>query len=143
MTTPIWRRPATPEAINEMHRNTLPGLLDIRVTEIGPDWLRATMPVDQRHVQPFGLMHGGASVVLAETIGSCAAVLATPEGQMVVGIEVNCNHLAAVRAGEVVTAHCRALQVGRSVQVWQVEISRGDGKLAAVGRLTTAVRAAK
>ncbi len=136
----IWRRPATPAEINALHANTLPGLLGIAVTEMGPDWLRAEMPVDSRHIQPFGLMHGGASVVLAETIGSVCAFLALPEGQSAVGVEVNANHLAAVRAGDRVSALVRPLQLGRSIQVWNIEITRGDGRLACVARLTTAAR---
>ena len=137
---PIWRRPATPAGINDLHRNTLPGLLGIEVTGIGPDWLRAEMPVDQRHLQPMGLMHGGASVVLAETIGSVCAFLVLPEGGTAVGVEVNANHLAAVRAGDRVSALVRPLHLGRSLQVWQIEITRADGKLACVSRLTTTVR---
>ncbi len=138
----IWRRPASPEAINQVHRGTLPGLLDIEVVAIGPDWLRAEMPVDQRHIQPMGLLHGGASVVLAETLGSVCAFLVQPEGQAAVGVEVNANHLAAVRAGDRVSALVRPLQVGRSIQVWQIEITRGDGRLACVARLTTTARPA-
>ena len=136
----IWRRRIAPEDINRLHANTLIGLLGIVVTAVGPDWLSGAMPVDERHLQPFGLMHGGASVVLAETLGSVAAVLASEEGSIVVGVEVNANHLAAVRPGQGVTAHCRALQVGRSIQVWQIEVSRADGQLACVSRLTTTTR---
>jgi 1,4-dihydroxy-2-naphthoyl-CoA hydrolase len=136
----IWRRAASAEAVNRIHEGSLCGLLGIRVTEIGPDWLTAEMPVDQRHLQPFGLLHGGASVVLAETLGSTCALLATPDGTMVVGVEVNANHLAPVRSGETVRALCKPLQVGRSVQVWQIEITRGDGRLACVARLTALAR---
>lgn len=137
---PIWRRAGSPETINRLHEGTLCGLLGIRVTAMGPDWLEAEMPVDQRHIQPFGLLHGGASVVLAETLGSACAVLASPEGTLAVGLEVNANHLAAVRAGDLVRARCRPLQAGRSVQVWQIEVTRGDGRLATVARLTTMAR---
>ncbi len=136
----IWQRANDAASLNALHRNTLPDLLGIRITEIGEDFMRAEMPVTARHLQPFGLMHGGASVVLSETIGSVCAYLAAPEGKMAVGVEVNANHLAAVRAGETVTALCRPLQLGRSIQVWQIEISRGDGRLACVSRLTTMVR---
>ncbi len=136
---PIWRRPATPEAINRLHAETLPGLLGIEVVELGPDWLRAEMPVDRRHLQPMGLLHGGANVVLAETIGSVCAWLVLPEGEAAVGVEVNANHLAAVRAGDRVSALVRPLRLGRSIQVWQVEVTRGDGRLSCVARLTTTV----
>lgn len=135
----IWKREATPEAIHARAERTAIGLLGIRITEIGPDWLRATMPVDERHVQPFGLLHGGVSVVLSETLGSTGCTLSLPEGQHCVGLEVNANHLAAVRVGDSVTAECRPLHLGRRTQVWQTEIRRGDGKLACVSRLTCAV----
>jgi 1,4-dihydroxy-2-naphthoyl-CoA hydrolase len=101
------------------------------------------MPVDERHVQPFGILHGGASVVLAETLGSYCGLLATSEGFGCVGVEVNANHLAPVMKGDTVTAECRALQLGRTLQVWQIEIRRGDGRLTCVSRLTTAIRAAR
>jgi 1,4-dihydroxy-2-naphthoyl-CoA hydrolase len=98
------------------------------------------MPVDERHVQPFGILHGGANVVLAETIGSFCGLLAVPEGQSVVGVEVNANHLAPVRKGDSVTALCRPIRAGRTLQVWEIEIRRQDGTLTCVSRLTTAVR---
>jgi 1,4-dihydroxy-2-naphthoyl-CoA hydrolase len=107
--------------------------------EVGPDFIRAEMPVDHRHVQPFGLLHGGASVVLAETLGSMASALTLPEDRMAVGLEVNANHVAGVPKGQVVTALCRPLHVGRTTQVWQTEIHRADGRLACVSRLTTAI----
>ena len=136
---PIWQRAASAESINRLHAGTLPGLLGIEVVEIGPDWLRAEMPVDQRHLQPMGLLHGGANVVLAETIGSVCAFLVLPEGGAAVGVEVNANHLAAVRAGDRVSATVRPLHLGRSIQVWQVEVTRGDGRLSCVARRTTTV----
>jgi 1,4-dihydroxy-2-naphthoyl-CoA hydrolase len=135
----IWRRVATPEAINAFSEGTLHGLLGLRVTEVGPDHLRAEMPVDQRHRQPFDLLHGGASVVISETLGSIASSLAAGPGFRCVGLEVNANHVAAVTVGQTVTAVCRALHVGRSTQVWQTEVFREDGRLACVSRLTTAV----
>jgi 1,4-dihydroxy-2-naphthoyl-CoA hydrolase len=137
----IWKRPVTGPAFEAMHEGSLPGLLGIRITEVGPDFMRAEMPVDARHVQPFGILHGGASVVLAETVGSYCGLLASPEGHGCVGVEVNANHLAPVALGDTVTALCRPLQLGRSLQVWNIEIRRGDGTLTCVSRLTTAVRA--
>jgi len=135
----IWRRPFSFDAIHARMPGSLPALLGVRVVEIGDDFLRAEMPVDERHVQPAGILHGGASVVLSETLGSLASTLALPEGMHAVGLEVNANHLAAVRAGDALAAVCRALHVGRATQVWQTEIRRGDGRLACVSRLTTAV----
>ncbi|MCB4822201.1 hotdog fold thioesterase [Roseicella aerolata] len=136
----IWKRAMPAESFGERHAATLPGLLGIRLVELGEDYARATMPVDERHIQPFGILHGGASVVLAETIGSVCGTLALDEGWMVVGLEVNANHLAPVQKGDTVEALCRPLQIGRTVQVWQIEIRRGDGRLTCISRLTTAVR---
>jgi 1,4-dihydroxy-2-naphthoyl-CoA hydrolase len=135
----IWRRNADPVEMEARFRDTLPGLFGIRIIEVGPDFIRAEMPVDQRHAQPFGILHGGASVVLAETIGSMASSLTLPEGQRAVGLEVNANHLAPVTVGQSVQATCRPLHLGRTTQVWQTEIHRADGRLACVSRLTTAV----
>ena len=139
----IWQRTAPAEDFDALHAGTLPGLLGIRIVEIGADFLRAEMPVDARHIQPAGILHGGTSVVLAETIGSICGVMALPEGQTCVGVEVNANHLAPVRAGDTVTAQCRPLQLGRRLQVWQIELRRADGTLTCVSRLTTAVRSVR
>ena len=139
----IWKRPVPGEVFAARHAATLPGLLGIRMVEIGEDFARATMPVDERHIQPAGILHGGASVVLAETIGSFCGVMALEAGWTVVGLEINANHLAAVREGDTVEALCRPLQLGRTVQVWQIEIRRGDGRLTCVARLTTVVREAR
>jgi len=136
----IWRRAVDPASFESLHAATLPGLLGIRILEVGADFIRAEMPVDDRHIQPFGILHGGASVVLAETVGSYGGLLASPEGHGCVGVEVNANHLAPVRKGDVVTALARPLQLGRSLQVWQIELRRGDGTLSCMARLTTAVR---
>lgn len=135
----LWRRPASPQEVESRFADSLPGLLGIRILEIGEDFIRAEMPVDHRHVQPAGILHGGASVALSETLGSLATMLTLPEGKVAVGLEVNANHVATVRAGETVTAICRPLHTGRSTQVWQTEIRRADGRLACVSRLTTAV----
>lgn len=141
MTEPqtIWKRPASCPVVNARASDTVISLLGLEITEIGPDYLRGSMPVDERHVQPFGLLHGGVNVVISETLGSMACYLTLPEGQHCVGIEVNANHIAGVKKGERVTAECRPLHLGRSTQVWQTEIRRADGKLACVSRLTCAV----
>jgi 1,4-dihydroxy-2-naphthoyl-CoA hydrolase len=135
----IWQRAADPAAMEARFAGSLPGAFGIRILEVGPDFLRAEMPVDDRHAQPFGILHGGASVVLAETLGSIASTLTLPEGRRAVGLEVNANHVASVAKGQVVTAVCRPLHLGRTTQVWQTEIRRADGRLACVSRLTTAV----
>ena len=138
--TTIWQRPVTPAEFAARHEGTLPGLLGIVVVEVGADFVRAEMPVDRRHIQPHGILHGGGSVVLSETLGSFCGSMAVAEGQTCVGVEVNASHLAPVRDGDRVTAECRALQLGRSIQVWQIELRRQDGTLTCVSRLTTAVR---
>jgi 1,4-dihydroxy-2-naphthoyl-CoA hydrolase len=135
----IWQRPAVAAEMEARFAGSLPGLFGIRIIEVGEDFLAAAMPVDERHVQPFGILHGGASVVLAETLGSIASTLTLPEGKRAVGLEVNANHVAAVPRGEEVRAVCRPLHLGRTTQVWQTEIRRADGRLACVSRLTTAV----
>jgi 1,4-dihydroxy-2-naphthoyl-CoA hydrolase len=137
--TSLWKRAMTPEALTARIGRGVGGLLGIRITAVLPDALQAEMPVDERHLQPFGLLHGGVSVVLSETLGSVATIMTLPEGLHAVGIEVNANHLAAVKGGQVVTAECRPLHTGRRTHVWQTEIRRADGKLACVSRLTTAV----
>ena len=134
---PFLRRPATAE-LDALSAGTAIERLGIVFTELGDDFLRATMPVDARTVQPYGLLHGGASVLLAETLGSSAGNLSVPEGQRVVGIEINANHLAAVTGG-LVTGTARPLHVGRRTQVWEIRIEDAQGRLACVSRLTLAV----
>ncbi len=139
MTAPTpFRRPTSLEALNAQSRGTAMEPLGIVFTEIGADYLRATMPVDARTRQPYGLLHGGASVLLAETLGSTAGMLCVDEGQGVVGIEINANHLRGVREG-LVTGTVRAVHVGRSTQVWDIRIEDARGKLVCVSRLTVAV----
>lgn len=134
----IWQRHATLEALNQMGQGNMVGHLGIQFTRLEPTWLEATMSVDARTTQPFGLLHGGASVVLAETLGSVAGYLCSREGQQVVGLEVNANHLRAVRGGKV-RGICRALHTGRRHQVWQIEIKDEQGQLCCVARLTTSI----
>ena len=112
--------------------------LGIVFTELGPDFVRATMPVDARTHQPYGLLHGGASVLLAETLGSSAGMLCLAEGEICVGIEINANHLAGVRDG-IVTGTARPLHVGRSTHVWEIRIEDPVGRLVCISRLTLAV----
>ena len=136
--TGAFRRTTSLEALNAMSHGTAMEPLGIVFTEIGPDFLRATMPVDARTHQPYGLLHGGASVLLAETLGSTAGMLSVDEGQGVVGIEINANHLRGVREG-LVTGTVRALHAGRSTQVWEIRIEDPAGKLVCISRLTVAV----
>ena len=133
-----FRRTIALDALNALSRGTAMEPLGIAFTEIGPDYLRGTMPVDTRTRQPYGLLHGGASALLAETLGSTAGGLCVEEGQGVVGIEINANHLAGVRQG-LVTGTARPLHVGRSTQVWEIRIEDDRGRLACISRLTLAV----
>jgi 1,4-dihydroxy-2-naphthoyl-CoA hydrolase len=134
----IWKQTADLETLNAWSERTLMRALDIRVTEIGDDYLRGTMPVDDRTRQPYGILHGGASVALAETLGSTAAMLCCEEGRATVGLEINANHLRAVRDG-LVTATARPIHVGRSTQVWEIRIENETGELTCISRLTMAV----
>ena len=131
-------RPSSLEALNALSAGTAMEPLGIEFTELGPDFLCATMPVDRRTHQPYGLLHGGASVLLAETLGSTAAMLCAAEGERCVGIEINANHLRAVRAG-VVTGTARPLHVGRQTQVWEIRIEDERHRLVCISRITLAV----
>ncbi|UYK77013.1 hotdog fold thioesterase [Xanthomonas sacchari] len=133
-----FREPADLAVLNADCRDTLIAHLGIVFTEAGPDWLRATMPVDARTRQPYGLLHGGASVVLAETLGSTAGNLCVEPGRICVGLEINANHLRAARSG-MVTGTARPLHVGRTTQVWEIHIEDAAGKPVCVSRLTLAV----
>lgn len=137
-TPPLFRGQASPDTLNALSRGTAMETLGIVFTEVGADFVRATMPVDARTRQPYGLLHGGASVLLAETLGSSAGNLCVGPGEMCVGVEINANHLAAVREGTVVGT-ARPLHVGRRTQVWEIRIEDPLGRLCCVSRLTLAV----
>jgi uncharacterized protein (TIGR00369 family) len=113
-------------------------LLDIEITEMSGDRVIATMPVTDKHHQPFGVLHGGVSVVLAESVASVGAYLAAPEGYVAMGIEINANHIRAVRSGTL-TATATPVHRGRSTHVWQVEIKSDNDKLICVSRCTLAI----
>lgn len=135
----IWRTPTSVEQLDEYSRNTLAETIGIRVTEIGPDFLRATMPVNPKTHQPMGVLHGGASVALAETVGSLAATLCTdPTLYVCLGQEINANHLRPISSGTV-TATARPYHIGKRSQVWSIEIRDEQEKLVCVSRLTIAV----
>ncbi|HJU25557.1 MAG TPA: hotdog fold thioesterase [Rhodanobacteraceae bacterium] len=134
----IWKQQHDLNAIERWSENTMMRAIGIRITEIGEDFLRGTMPVDARTHQPYGILHGGASVALAETLGSTAAMLCCEDGFATVGLEINANHIRAVRSGTV-TGTARPLHVGRSTQVWEIRIENEAGQLTCVSRLTMAV----
>ena len=134
----LFRADATLADLNALSRGTAMEPLGIVFTEVGPDFLRATMPVDARTRQPYGLLHGGASVLLAETLGSSAGMWSVREGEGVVGIEINANHLRGVREG-LVTGTARPLHVGRQTHVWEIRIEDERNKPVCVSRITLAV----
>lgn len=137
----LFRDRPTLEHLNARCAGTALEAMGIVFIELGEDFLRGTMPVDRRTLQPYGLLHGGASVVLAETLGSLAANLCLEDqvNQQAVGIEINANHLRAVTEG-VVTGTARPVHVGRSTQVWDIRIEDERGRPVCVSRLTLAVR---
>jgi 1,4-dihydroxy-2-naphthoyl-CoA hydrolase len=134
----IWRSLMTLEQLNG-HSRSLNSTLGMRFIEIGDDFVRATMPVDERTVQPYGLLHGGASVALAETLGSMGATMCVDVNDyQVVGQEINANHVRAARSG-LVTGTARPLHLGGRTHVWGIEIVNDSKKLVCVSRLTVAV----
>jgi 1,4-dihydroxy-2-naphthoyl-CoA hydrolase len=134
----IWKQDISLERINGWSANTMMETLGIRITEIGDDWLRGTMPVDHRTHQPYGLLHGGASVVLAETLGSTAAMLSLDPSEVAVGLDINANHIRGVRSGTV-TGTARMVHIGRTTQVWEIRIETEAGELVCISRITMAV----
>ncbi len=134
----IWKNTASLGELERLSKNTMVEHLGIRITEIGDDYLKASMPVCAKTHQPMGILHGGASVALAETVGSIAAFLAAPPGRTCVGIEVNANHLRSVRSG-LVFALARPIHIGRSTQVWDIRISDENDHAVSVCRITIAV----
>ena len=138
-TEAIWQQPLSVEGLNQFGRGSMGEHLGIVFVEVGPDFLRATMPVDARTKQPFGLLHGGASVALAETLGSVAAYCCVDaDAKVCVGLEVNANHVRAVREGHV-TGTVRPVHLGRGTHVWQIHIHDEAGRLACLSRITMAV----
>ena len=137
---PIWKQSVSPEILNTISRDTAVSHLGIEFIEVGDDFLRARVPVGAHTRQPYGLLHGGVSVVLAETLGSCGAVYACPEGWRAVGLDINANHLRAATRGWV-TGTARPVHIGRTTQVWQIDMHNDAGELTCVSRLTMAVLA--
>ncbi|MEP6484688.1 MAG: hotdog fold thioesterase [Rudaea sp.] len=135
----VWKQNASIDQINASSRNTMVDTLGMTVTEIGDDFIRGTMPVDARTRQPFGLLHGGASVALAETLGSLAGNLCLDNSREVaVGLDINANHIRAVTSGNVIGT-ARPIHIGRSTQVWEIRIEDAKQRLVCISRLTLAV----
>lgn len=135
----IWRSPRTLDALNAGSAGSLVHHLGIVFSEIGDDFIRGTMPVDERTRQPYGLLHGGASVVLAETLGSTGASMCVDSAvSACVGQEINANHVRPARRGQV-TGTARPAHLGGRTQVWTIDIVNGAGELVCISRLTMAV----
>lgn len=135
----IWHQPITPEALNERGSNTLSDLLGIRFVEVTEESLTATMPITAQVKQPMGVLHGGANVVLAETIASTAAnAVVDLKHYYCVGLEINANHLRPVHEGHI-TAITRPIHLGKTTQIWLVDIFNAAGKQTCVSRMTAAV----
>lgn len=136
----IWKQPLTVQILTDLNRDTAASHIGMEFLEVGDDFIRARVPVDARTRQPYGLLHGGVSVVLAETLGSCAAAFTLPAGYRAVGLDINANHLRGATSGWV-TAVARPVHIGRSTQVWQIDLANDAGEPTCVSRLTMAVLA--
>ncbi len=134
----IWKREFNLEQLNQSRKNTLVETLGIIVTEFDDHSMTASMPVEPRTHQPMGILHGGASVVLAETIGSIAANMAVDEQHYCVGLDINANHLKAVKSG-LVFATCKPIHIGRTTQVWDIPLVNQKQQPTCIARLTMAV----
>jgi len=135
----MWFIKPSLEEMQKRGENTMFSFLGIKITEVGDDYLKGTMPVDHRTKQPLGLLHGGANCVLAEPIGSMAAnYCVDPSKYFAVGLDINANHLRPVKDG-LVTAIAKPLHMGKTTQVWEIKIENEEGKLACISRLTIAI----
>jgi len=132
----IWKSPLSLEKLNETRKNTLASTLDINFTEMTDHSLTATMPVSPKTCQYMGILHGGASVALAETVASAAGMMCV-EGGYCVGLDINANHIRAAKNG-LVTAVATPFHIGKSTQVWEIKITDDSGKLVCISRLTLA-----
>lgn len=139
----IWNGEITTDLLNKLNKNTLGEFFEIEFTEVGAEHLKATMPVNNKTKQPFGLLHGGASVALAETIGSVASWCCVNRDLFIgVGIEINANHLTSVTEGKV-TAVCSPIKVGGKLHVWDVKIFNDKSELCCTSRFTCMIVAKK
>lgn len=134
----IWKKNISVEQLAKNHHNTATELLGLEFLEVGDDFIRARVPVDHRTRQPYGILHGGVSVVLAETLGSCGAHYSCPENHRAVGLDINANHLKSTSSGWV-TGITRPVHIGRSTQVWQIDLRNDAGELTCVSRITMAI----
>ena len=138
--TAIWKQPVSVETLIATHLNTAVAHLGIEFLEVGDDFMSARAPVDSRTRQPMGILHGGVSVVLAETLGSCGAAYASPPNHRILGLDINANHIRSVSEGWV-TGVARPVHMGRTTHVWQVEVVNDKGQLTCISRVTMAILA--
>lgn len=139
MTTSIWHEKPLIHQINLLNANTLGQSLGIDFVEVGEDYISATMPVDARTIQPFGLLHGGANVALAETLGSVASLFVVDRASFIaVGIEINANHIKAVVSGKV-TGICKPLNISGRNHIWDIKIYNESGELTCISRFTCTI----
>jgi 1,4-dihydroxy-2-naphthoyl-CoA hydrolase len=132
----IWKTPPSLEQIKKVCNRTAIEHLGIEFIEVGTDFMKATMPVDHRTIQPAGLLHGGSSVLLAETLGSVASLFCREdESTLPVGVEINANHLKPARSGHVIGT-VKPLHLGRTIHVWEIRIENSKGQLCCISRLT-------
>lgn len=134
----IWKKEFTVDDLNTFSKDSIVGHVGILYTEKGPDFLKGTMPVDKRTIQPHGILHGGASVVLAETLGSAASLMAVDDQHYSVGMEVNANHLKMATEG-IVIGTARPVHLGNTTQVWDITIKNEEDRLICISRLSMAV----
>ncbi len=136
----IWQKPISIEILTQASLHTASSHLGIEFLEVGDDFIVGRVPVDTRTHQPFGLLHGGVSVVLAETLGSCGAAYSSPVGHQAVGLDINANHLRGVKSGWVIGT-ARPIHRGRTTQVWQIDLRNEAGEMVCTSRLTVAILA--
>lgn len=136
----IWKKPISVDILTQAHVDTAVHQLGMEFLEVGDDYIKGRVPVDKRTRQPYGLLHGGVSVVLAETLGSCGAAYSCPEGHRAVGLDINANHLKGATSGWV-TGVARPVHIGRTTQVWQIDMTNEAGEMTCASRITMAVLA--
>jgi 1,4-dihydroxy-2-naphthoyl-CoA hydrolase len=134
----IWKQDIGLDILTRIHVNTTVAHLGIEFTEMGDDFLRGRVPVDSRTKQPVGILHGGVSVLLAETLGSNGAALAVEKGYRAVGLDINANHIRSVKEGWV-NGIAKPIHMGRTTHVWQIDLLNDAGQLTCVSRLTMAI----
>jgi len=136
----VWTRPISVKSLTDLHSDGAVSHLGIEFLEVGDDFITARVPVDARTRQPYGLLHGGVSVVLAETLGSCGAAYSCPEGHRPVGLDINANHIRGATSGWV-TGITRPVHIGRTTHVWQIDLRNDAGDMTCVSRITMAILA--